>query len=424
MAETDINNHIFGDDESKLDLNLKIEIRFSKKNLPRGEMVPVYVEGKKEYVLIPLNIKDGMVLTVSGGGKHHSSSGETGDLYVLVRIEEKKFPWLIVLLAAVVIAAAVLAAVFLTSKPAEPPVPTTAPAPETTEAVCSHSWIPADCTTPQTCGWCGETQGKAADHEWKAADCTSPQTCVRCGAVTGTALEHQWKDATYDAPRTCSLCGITDGLTKEKPSVKVNDTLFFGRYEQDGLLRNGEEPIEWIVLAVDGDQALLLSRYALDSRPYNDAYEPVAWENCSLRYWLNHTFLNTAFDTQEQEQILLTELNNGRSEGNREWSVSGGSNTEDAVFLLSYADTDRYFDSQYDRMCMPTNYAVSNGADVRLHDDNITESGWWWLRSPGEEEHHAAFVNFDGTRYTNAVGNEYLSVRPALWIRLDGMEIS
>ena len=268
------------------------------------------------------------------------------------------------------------------------------PAIESTTASCTHVWLPADCTTPKTCAICGEE--------------------------SGTVLEHQWKEATYNSPRICSACGATDGTPVEKPSVKVNDIVTFGSYEQDGLRKNGAEPIEWLVLDVQGDKVLLLSCYALDSKPYNDTYGSTTWEKCTLRNWLNSTFLDTAFTDEEQKKILLTEIDNGNAQGNREWRTNGGNNTEDAIFLLSYADTDRYFDGAADRICMPTNYAVAMGADTRILDDGITEAGWWWLRSPGEAEYHAAFVNYDGTRYTNAVGNEYLSVRPALWISLDG----
>lgn len=256
-------------------------------------------------------------------------------------------------------------------------------------------------------------------HDWYPADCATPKTCEICGETSGVALDHQWEDATYEAPKTCSLCGATDGVALEKPSINTNDIVAFGSYEQDGLQSNGEESIEWIVLEVLEDKALLLSCYALDSLPYNDTYGPVTWEDCTLRNWLNSTFYDDAFTDEEKKSIILSEIDNSKAQGNREWSASGGNNTEDNIFLLSYADTERYFDGSLDRICVPTNYAVTMGADKRTLDDGITEAGWWWLRSPGEMGHHAAFVNFDGTRYTNAVGNEYLSVRPALWIKLD-----
>lgn len=202
-------------------------------------------------------------------------------------------------------------------------------------------------------------------------------------------------------------------------SVRTGDILRFGHYEQDGLRSNGTEEIEWLVLDVQDGKALLLSHYALDSQPYNMTYGSVTWEDCTLRNWLNSTFLETAFTEEERASIMLTEADNGSAQNNHDWSVKGCKNTDDRVFLLSYADTDRYFDAPSACICTPTNYAISMGADVRTLDDGITEAGWWWLRSPGETSTQASFVNFDGTRYTNRVGNGYLSVRPALWIDLE-----
>ena len=206
--------------------------------------------------------------------------------------------------------------------------------------------------------------------------------------------------------------------SRNRPSVSVNDILTFGRYEQDGIRGNGAEDIEWLVLDVQGNKALLLSRYALDAQPYNSAYGKTTWEACTLRSWLNSTFFDAAFTAEEKASILVTEVDNGASQNNSEWHTKGCNNTEDMVFLLSYNDTDRYFDDRDARICTPTNYAVSMGADTRTLDDGVTDAAWWWLRSPGENETQASFVNFDGTRYTNAVGNGYLSVRPAIWVEI------
>lgn len=286
-------------------------------------------------------------------------------------------------------------------------------------AFCNHTWIPADCTTPETCSKCGKTRGEATGHKVIDATCTTMKNCEVCGVIWGTPLGHKWQEATYDTPKTCRVCGATEGTPLAKPTIAVNNIVTFGKYEQDGLQSNGAETIEWLVLDVQEDKALLLSRYALDSMPYHDNYRAVTWETSDLRYWLNGSFLNTAFTAEERADILTSEVDNSISQSNREWRTSGGNNTEDAIFLLSYAETDRYFDDSADRICIPTKYAVNMGAGTRILDDGVTVAGWWWLRSPGENSNHASFVNFDGTRYTNAVGNEYLSVRPALWIRLD-----
>ena len=46
------------------------------------------------------------------------------------------------------------------------------------------------------------------------------------------------------------------------------DYVTFGTYPQTAS-GTSSTPIEWLVLDVKGDQALLLSRYGLDAIPYN-----------------------------------------------------------------------------------------------------------------------------------------------------------
>lgn len=384
MAEKNMNYNVFNDDEETiLDLDIRTEIRFSKKDHPQGKMIPVPVEGKEEYILIPLDAKDGDTIKISGRGKHNSRSGKTGDLYVMVSIEGEKpsgpkvqmYAAILVLFAVLIIAAFVIG------------------------TLAAHLSL-------------SKKGSKMAGPTPKIS--TSPTS----------ANTHTRTDAAYDTSETGSTSDSAEDAAKENPVIKANDIVTFGSYEQDGLQSNGSEPIEWRVLEVQESKALLLSRYALDSKPYNDIYKTTTWENCTLRKWLNTTFLDTAFTSEEQSDIIITEIDNSRLQGNIEWQTDGGNNTEDAVFLLSYADTDRYFDSASDRKCTPTNYAMAMGADIRTGDDGVSASGWWWLRSPGEGSSQAAFVNFDGTRYTNAVGNGYLSVRPALWVKLDGLQLS
>ena len=60
----------------------------------------------------------------------------------------------------------------------------------------------------------------------------------------------------------------------------------------------------WLVLAVEGDKALVINKYALDCKEYNTSYASVTWETCSLRNWLNRTFLYTAFSSEEKNSII------------------------------------------------------------------------------------------------------------------------
>ncbi len=125
---------------------------------------------------------------------------------------------------------------------------------------------------------------------------------------------------------------------------EIGDILPFGKYYQ----RKGSnqmEPIEWMVLDVREDRALLISRYGLDAKPYNTTKENVTWETCTLRKWLNGDFLNTAFTAVEQKRIIQTTVDNGNFQGNSAWRASGGNDTEDRIYLLSYREAEQYFSS-------------------------------------------------------------------------------
>lgn len=91
--------------------------------------------------------------------------------------------------------------------------------------------------------------------------------------------------------------------------AQVGDVVKFGRYEQDDNFENGAEPIEWIVLDEQDGKLLLISKYALESLPFDTTSgEEITWENCTLRTWLNDSFYKDAFAVTEQEQICLTEI--------------------------------------------------------------------------------------------------------------------
>ena len=110
------------------------------------------------------------------------------------------------------------------------------------------------------------------------------------------------------------------------------DTVIFGSYPQSDVSGNTKEPIEWIVLDRQGNKTLLLSKYILDCKCYNDVEKDITWENCTLRYWLNNTFYNTVFSSSEKSYIDNTFVINN---DNASYNTSGGNNTYDNVFLLS-----------------------------------------------------------------------------------------
>ena len=113
-----------------------------------------------------------------------------------------------------------------------------------------------------------------------------------------------------------------------------------GRYEQDNKPGNGPEPIQWMVLARDGDRVLVISRYILDCVRYDEEYRRVTWETCTLRAWLNGEFLDSAFDADEQLLIPTTHVT---ADPNPDFTMDPGEDTEDKLFLLSIPEAEAYF---------------------------------------------------------------------------------
>ena len=194
----------------------------------------------------------------------------------------------------------------------------------------------------------------------------------------------------------------------------VGNLVTFGSYEQDNNLDNGKEPISWIVLEVKDDQAFLISEYCLDAHAYNTEFVRMTWAKCTLRPWLNETFLNTAFTAEEQQKIVPVTIVNA---DNPHYGTNGGDDTTDRIFLLSLAEAYQYFPDQATRAGVPTPYAIAQGA----YYDEISGKTWWWLRSPGVRPIDAMGVRADGRISGYGSRDVYRpsgALRPVMWISI------
>ena len=202
---------------------------------------------------------------------------------------------------------------------------------------------------------------------------------------------------------------------------KEPETVLFGSYEQDGDAANGKEPIEWLVLDRDGDKALLLSKYALDHQSFMPFYEPVTepftWESCSLRQWLNSTFLNAAFSAEEQRQLLTTTVIT--ASGGRKGSENPFT-TEDRVFLLSDTEVYAYFSSEAATVADYTAYALSE--DPWAGNATAPAPAIWWLRTTDGGNHPDSVYTRGGVgEGARSYEGEY--VRPAIWVDMSWTDL-
>ena len=213
------------------------------------------------------------------------------------------------------------------------------------------------------------------------------------------------------------IMGVFNNTPQKSKVVQVGDTITFGKYEQDNDLSNGAEDIEWIVLSIEDNKALVISKYALDCKAYNYIKTNITWEYCSIRKWLNDSFYNSAFSSEEQTKIEITTVYN---DVNPDFTTLVGSATEDKVFLLSISEVRQYFSSEESLECIATEYAKRWGVYTYTTDDNIdgNDTCWWWLRTPGAYSMFASSVTHNGlvdTTGQNVTRNNN-AVRPAMWI--------
>ncbi|GEM_PF-297282 len=181
----------------------------------------------------------------------------------------------------------------------------------------------------------------------------------------------------------------------------------FGTYQYDSQ----KKPIKWRILEVKKDRALLITEDGIDAKPYNEEYESITWEKCSIRKWLNKEFYNTVFNGQEKARILTTKVT---ADKNPEYPADPGKNTQDKIFLLSVPEVNKYFKSDENRSAKATPYAKKNGAYT--NDKGMCS---WWLRSPGSDSGFAAKISVLVDVIGDSVDDDSNTVRPALWVKID-----
>ena len=92
------------------------------------------------------------------------------------------------------------------------------------------------------------------------------------------------------------------GMAEAAALPSAGDLVTFGSYPLG--YSESLSPIEWLVLGVQDDCALLVSRYVLDCQPLNRTMEvSLNWMNSGLRSWLTGTFYDAAFDAEEKAAI-------------------------------------------------------------------------------------------------------------------------
>ena len=200
-------------------------------------------------------------------------------------------------------------------------------------------------------------------------------------------------------------------------------------------------PLRWRVLDVEDGRALLLADRLPDSVPFNDGDADIAWDECTLRSWLNGYdaganargvdftgvgFIDRAFTEAERAAIAPTRCENL---ANRDYGTASGADTEDRLFLLSNAqvfeggnagrygfDPSRDYDDPAKRFTS-TLYAKCMGAwwsPVAAYAGN----SFWFMRTSGYTPRSVTYVCDFGYIYSKGtlVTCGDAGVLPAMWV--------
>ncbi|NMD37135.1 MAG: hypothetical protein GYA87_00445 [Christensenellaceae bacterium] len=208
------------------------------------------------------------------------------------------------------------------------------------------------------------------------------------------------------------ILSLSNALASEE--LNIGDTLFFGKYEQDNILENGKEDLEWIVLDKQENKALLITKYCIDTVIFYPERVPMYWGKSDLRAWMNDAFIKETFSPDEQSRIQVTINKNENPHGMK----GAGDDTADMVFLLSKAELLHYFPNQEDRVAYPTELAISKGCTL----DPKTGSCRWWTRTTGARKMDVCGVRLDGR--VSAYGMQDVdwptnTMRPIMWIKIN-----
>ena len=216
--------------------------------------------------------------------------------------------------------------------------------------------------------------------------------------------QYQKAQALYDSGKYAQAYYIFKSLKHKDASTLVysDDNLRRVRLMIEGLSTKGEiveyGKYDWKVIDVVEYKSLLISQNSVADKAYDEREGwRVDWDDCSLRQWLNSSFLEQAFTPQEQGSIIATKI----------WTeVYERVLTEDKVFLLSGQEALKYRDYVYPMQIEHT----------------------WWLRTR-YDPHNRQVNRIEVVEYgitdgqlSNREHTNIYGVRPCIWVDLEKIQ--
>ncbi len=243
-------------------------------------------------------------------------------------------------------------------------------------------------------------------------------TVVKPLVSTDESIPYLWYlDMTHDGARYRGVYftkyriiegGGFENVTLDMGYVKEN--VYWFRYE----------PIKWRVIDKKAGVATLMSEVVLDAHAYRQDYYSNVYENSDVRAFLNQTFYQAAFTEEEKAYLYLSDVDNSAESAGGLSTYCPSENTQDYVFLPSYADVTALYPEEAVRTKAGCDYAFSMGLT------RLDGAAPWWLRSSYQHQgdgvrffYSASAVNETGFINTNqTVIYQYVGVCPMIRVNL------
>lgn len=160
-------------------------------------------------------------------------------------------------------------------------------------------------------------------------------------------------------------------------NAEVGEMVSYGMYNQE----QNVAPIEWYVIAKEGNKVLLLSKHIIDAQPYSG--------EMSLPTWLEETFKKSAFS--DNESIAVSE-----------------------IVILNKSQIATYVEGKPFAACVPTSFAISRGYWASYSGEYM----WWTGETSSSKKHFVAYPSGSvGQRVSD--DSEMNGVRPAIWVSFE-----
>lgn len=242
---------------------------------------------------------------------------------------------------------------------------------------------------------------QAAADEFAELGSYSDSSTQYCRAYYNIGLELAAQNKYREAISAFEEAGSYSDAAQQMTKVRNNwikyayDTKYsyfeFGFYHNHSYNDNGK-PIEWRVLTIENDMALVYAVSAIDYLQFDSTDPDCTWQNSSLRHWLNGSFYETFFTASEKAQIRTSIFET--ASGNLNYIGTSGSGISDKIFLLNteeakktpwvYGWLAKYMITVYAQKKLPEDYgALFNwGRDKPLCPDGSVDATSFHCVSP------------------------------------------